>query len=534
MTNGLMMRSDGNIVLVDNINLLPDNLTQQLLDSVIEGQARVESNGISDSYQFKTLLIATMDPAEGGLNPHVLDRFDICIDLDNIENAEQRRSIVLNGIRYETNPLGFYRECLPAIEEWREKIECSKKIEVAVPDDIPPLVSDICNKMNVEGHRGDISTIRVASALSALDGRNCIGPDDLKKAVRMCLLHRRRDDPDDEPTPPSPQQEDPSEEPDENDQSESNQDENRNNRQELPDTSEDQDDENQNGSDSAASEKVFSIGEAFEVCDYIPPLSKTNILEKTGRRDQSISKDCSGRTIGHMIPKGKVHDIAIVASIRAAAPFQIQRNHEDLAVVISKEDLREKVRVKSKSTKILFIVDGSGSVGAHNRMVAVKGAILSMLNDAYKQRDEVGLVVFRGEKAEEILPITRSVYSAYKHLETLPTGGRTPLASGLELGYSILQQYDREGSEPVMVILTDGRGNVSSGNGSPQESLISVAEVLSETRIRKIVIDTEMGLVRFSRALNLSALIGADYMVLEELNSENLASAVHSAIRSNR
>ena len=157
---------------------------------------------------------------------------------------------------------------------------------------------------------------------------------------------------------------------------------------------------------------------------------------------------------------------------------------------------------------------------------------MSMLDDAYRRRDEVGLVVFRGDRAETVLPMTRSVLTAYKCLQDVPTGGHTPLIEGLKQGYSILSHEADMGYEPVMVILTDGRGNSNSEGRKPtKEEFDHMAETLRDSGIRMIVIDTEAGYVRFGKATELSNAIGAQYMRLEELNAEHLSESIRTAMK---
>jgi magnesium chelatase subunit D len=207
------------------------------------------------------------------------------------------------------------------------------------------------------------------------------------------------------------------------------------------------------------------------------------------------------------------------------------RPHGAAAVVLRREDLREKVRQKKQGNHILFLVDGSGSIGAQKRMVAVKGAILSMLKDAYQKRDEIGMAVFRADRAEEILPLTRSTFEACRVLAEIPTGGRTPLTHGLLKGYEILGSGDRNGPRPVMVILSDGRCNVPYTPGTrPAEEMLSTARSLSEKGIRFVVIDTECGRLRFGLALELCRALKGTYLRLEDLSAERLEGSVRMAL----
>ena len=209
----------------------------------------------------------------------------------------------------------------------------------------------------------------------------------------------------------------------------------------------------------------------------------------------------------------------------------VHRDRGDRAIAIDGDDLREKVRVRRKGAKMLFVVDGSGSMDAERRMVAVKGTILSILEEAYRRRDMVGLVVFKGDEAEEVLPMTRSVLTAYGILKELPIGGRTPLTSGLRLGHDILRRYCVKGEEPVMIVMTDGWGNVNvDPRIRPQEELAATCRVILESPIRPVVIDTEPRGSKFRKAPKLAEMLGAECLLLEEMSADSLSRTVESTL----
>ena len=187
-------------------------------------------------------------------------------------------------------------------------------------------------------------------------------------------------------------------------------------------------------------------------------------------------------------------DLAFDATLRAAAPYQKRRRRDGVAVVIELDDLREKVREKRVGNFLLFVVDASGSMGAQQRMVEAKGAILSLLLDAYQKRDRVGMVAFRREEAEVILPPTNSVERAQKLLEELPTGGRTPLSAGLMKSYEVARAhlYKDPDIRPLLIIISDGKANVSLGEERPLAEAIRAAEMIrDEERFKSLVVDVE-------------------------------------------
>ena len=198
-----------------------------------------------------------------------------------------------------------------------------------------------------------------------------------------------------------------------------------------------------------------------------------------------------GRYLRQRMPQeGK--DIAIDATIRAAAPYQKVRFGPNAIQVLS-EDIREKERVGKTSAVVLFVVDASGSMGAMQRMEGAKGAVLSMLMDSYQKRDKIGMIAFKGKEAELILPPCSSVDLAMRCLRELPTGGKTPLSAGLSRGLQLLQGELRKDEETktMMVLISDGRANVGMG-GMIRDELMEISEKSKQLGVHTIVIDTEV------------------------------------------
>ncbi len=547
VSESVLMRAHGNNLMVENLNLFPEYLTHRIMNISETKFNTVEREGISYAHDCDFLLIATMNPEEGGISEHLLDRFDLCVFTSNIDDEAQREEVILRYLQMRDDPAGFLEIYSCRDAEIAEKISKSRARTrfTRVPLGYCEAISEVCNQLKVAGHRGDLSVMNAACALAALDDRDVANMDDLKIAVAMCLEHRRndRDEPpenrDEEP------QEEPPEEPPEDDDRDNHPEDDKSPQDNQSDNEprEDESEEQPQDDDcdlppppppeSDQQEQIFSIGDVFKVIDYMPNKEQVSDRDKSGKHTSSLSKDGRGKCIGFRIPKGKINDIALCASIRAAAPYQVIRDHSEMAIVLKKEDLREKVRKVRKGNDILFLVDGSGSIGAQKRMVAVKGAILSMLKDAYQKRDEIGMAVFRGNRAEELLPLTKSVLKAYKTLADIPTGGRTPLTHGLLKGYDILKSSTSEGSRPTMVILSDGRCNVAYTKGKrPIDEMLETASSLSGTNIRFVVIDTEFGNLKFGLALELCRALNGTYLRLEDLNAEYIERSVKMAMRS--
>jgi len=177
---------------------------------------------------------------------------------------------------------------------------------------------------------------------------------------------------------------------------------------------------------------------------------------------------------------------------------------------------------------VLFVVDASGSMGAQQRMTAVKGAILSLLIDAYQKRDRVGLVVFRGNSAEVLLPPTSSVELARKYMQTLPVGGKTPLAQGLVKAIEVLEREKmiNRHTIPRLILISDGKANVGTGSGSPIDDAKEAAARIQDAGISSFVIDSESGYIAFGLARTLAEEMGAKYLKLEDLQADQIADIV--------
>ena len=194
-----------------------------------------------------------------------------------------------------------------------------------------------------------------------------------------------------------------------------------------------------------------------------------------------------------------------------------------LSIVVKPQDYRRKAREKRIGAYQLFVVDASGSMAAHHRMEATKGAILSLLRDSYVHRDSVGLIVFRKDSAEVLLPFTRSVERAERLLATLPTGGKTPLAQGLRVAYTMCDRLlHRHSAERIqMICITDGRAT-SGASEDPVGEAKQWARILGTLPVDCIVIDTETGFIKLGLAKELCKLMNGSYYAMDSITSDSI------------
>ncbi len=542
---GLLAEANRGFLYVDEVNLLDDHLVDLLLDAAAMGVNVVEREGISYSHPARFILVGTMNPEEGELRPQLLDRFGLCVEIAGLDDVEERIEVITRRAAYERDPVGF-------VAEWQEREEALAARIVAAGRRLPHVrvsradlhaVAELCLQMEVQGHRADITIVETAVTNAALEGREHLLPSDLQLAAELALPHRMKrlplegtgldreqvarileqstSSPSSGPTekndplisPPSP----PSPEP--------------------PQASEPPQTILRGGSSDElyrvglrSGEAVFRPGKIFR-----PRRLETRADRHPRRLPGRRSLTRTRRRQGHYItsrppdPCG-LTDPAFDATLRAAAPFQRRREHNDRAIVLRRWDLRQKVRMRRARNVILFVVDASWSMAAEARMEATKGAILSLLMDAYQRRDRVGLVVFQRETAYLLLPPTNSVELARRRLEHIPTGGKTPLSRGLLLGYRVLEQVQRQNPEalPLLILVTDGQGNVSMTDLPPMEEACRVAAQIGKRGIRTVVIDTEHEQFNRGLARRIAEAARGEYYPLAEIQAQSLVRTVRN------
>jgi magnesium chelatase subunit D len=510
---GILADAHRNILYVDEVNLLDDHIVDVLLDAAAMGVNIIEREGVSHSHPSSFILIGTMNPEEGELRPQLLDRFGLCAEIEGINDAEARVEIIKRRMDYEKDPEGFAKEWRNEDEELRERIVLAKGLlpAVKVEEDMLKLIAHICIDMAVDGHRADIAMMKTAATIAAFHERNEVTEEDVKEAAELVLPHRMRRKPFSEQKMEQEKLEQSIQKHKEQKQKHEHEHTQSQKTEEVPDSS---------------SETFFEAGEPFKVNQTVLKIDKKDSFARkgSGRRSKTITGE--GRHVKSIIPYGKVKDLAFGATFRAAAPYQLNRKGE-LAINIETGDLREKVRERKIGNTLLFVVDASGSMGAQSRMTAAKGAVLSLLVDAYQKRDRVGLVAFKGNKAEVLLPPTSSVELARKYLQSLPTGGKTPLSQGLLRGYEILSNEMQRDKNvlPLLILVSDGKANAGMG-GNPLEEAKQIASQIKKTGIRSLVIDAEQSFIGLGLARELSNELGAKYLKLEELRAEEIVGSI--------
>ena len=539
-SGGVLSRADGNILYVDEVNLLPDSIVSTLICTASSGENMVEREGVSHWHKCEFVLIGTMNPEEGKLRPQFLDRFGLYVDVVGEHDLSVRTDIIRKRMEYERDRYDFCKKWEKETLLLQNKILRAKKLLalIRVEDSIRTLAARYAQHAGCEGNRCELVLIQTAAAVAAWNGREHINTDDMKEAAVYVLPHRRKEKQlQEEPQREGNQQKD-SEKNKQNQQNPQDHTNQSNNTAPWSPQMEEQDGNDgeemdvppPQQSDGAAPEEQLVTGEDVQLIAAIPTIPRDRLFRQgSGRRSKTKSGSSKGRYAGFtQNPKPHQKDLALDATLRAAAPYQQFRDHSVCAVALNDSDLRYKVRENHVGATIVFVVDASGSMGANKRMKETKEAILSMLLDSYQKRDKIGLVAFRQDGAQTLLDITNSVDLAEKKLQALPTGGRTPLASGLYRAWQLLRARKLKDPDmlPMIVLVTDGRANRSMWTDDPIGDALKAAELIHQDGIHAVVIDTERDFISLHIAQQVAAVMKATYHKVDALKAHQLKSIV--------
>jgi magnesium chelatase subunit D len=493
---GLLAAAHGGVLYVDEVNLLPDHLVDVLLDVSASGVNRVEREGISHEHAARFVLIGSMNPEEGELRPQLLDRFGLAVEVTTSTDPVERAEAVRRRLDFDADPASVTGRHTPAEQELGTRLACTTAAHV--PDALMARIGALCATAGVDGLRADLVISRAAAALAGWDGHDEATAADVRRVAPMALAHRQRRTAFDQPR--------------------------ENGIDDALDTLDQPDDSDDHGASETDPKRVATPD--LPPQRVVPLRASRAASEATGRR--SPGDGSRGRLIGDRMPDGPVGAVAVAATARAVAE---RRARDPEGPAVCTEDLREARREQRTGNLLVLAVDASGSMGAPRRMEAAKGAALGLLVDAYQRRDRVALVAFRGDGAEVLLRATGSVEVARARLADLPTGGRTPLAAGIDSALAVATSPANQGSgqRPLLVLVSDGRATAAS-DGDPVAAARRAAATVRARRVDAVVVDAENGAGRLGLAVELAEEMGARYLRLAELSAGALEHALREVI----
>jgi magnesium chelatase subunit D len=531
--HGVLSKAHKGVLYVDSLSLLDSSAVSHIMDAMSRGVVLVEREGLSEVHPADFMLVGTYDPSDGEVRMGLLDRIGIIVPFTAQNDYRARKKIVsiVMGTRDSEDTEDELRMLRGLIEA--AKVQLS---HVSMTNDQIQGLIQTAISLGVEGNRVDIFAIRAAIASAALAQRTEVDDEDLKLAMKLVLVPRATRMPEREATdeemaqdePPPPEEE--SEAEDEN----------------APPDNPDADAEEEQEETPDMIEELMMDAIETELPDNILNISLASKKKaKSGSRGEALNNR-RGRFVRAQEGEMKSGKVALIPTLISAAPWQKSRKQDKKmdgrpagALIINKDDVKIKKFRDKSGTLFIFMVDASGSM-ALNRMRQAKGAVASLLQNAYVHRDQVALISFRGKQAQVLLPPSQSVDRAKRELDVLPTGGGTPLASALFTGWETAKQARTKGISQIMfVMITDGRGNIPlqaaydpNAEKAPKEQLEKEIEALALSiqadGIASIVVDTQMNYLSRGEAPKLAQKLGGRYFYLPNAKAEQIVEAALS------
>lgn len=535
---GLLARANRGFLYIDEVNLLEDHLVDLLLDVAATGHHRVEREGVSAEHPARFVLVGSGNPEEGELRPQLLDRFGLCVEVETEKDLDSRVLIVERREAFDRDPAAFNISIQSEQTRLRRRVARAAALYAAVevPRAVLRQAAELCLRLGVDGHRGEITLTRAARAFAALEGRRAVTAADLRRVAPMSLRHRLRRDPL-EQGGGSARVERAAEDVLGRDEAESEADTSGEGTRHSPASLKVRDE----SSDEAGHDEKVIVPPPADVGLRPDALAQneegrvraSNETSAPARRragSGGSTFSARGRYAGATPSKSEGARVALDATLRAAAVARPQR---DARFRVAPEALRYKRHRSRSGTLYIFLVDTSGSM-ALNRIEQAKGALAQLLRRSYINRDRVALVVFRGSGAELLLPPSSSVSRARALLDALPVGGATPLASGLVRALEVARRAEQSGARRVrLVVFTDGRANVpltdegvgdrASRRERMRREIASLGASLARACDASVVVDTQGRFTDGGEGRALSEALGGGYVRLPQLLSETVS-----------
>jgi magnesium chelatase subunit D len=535
LQHGVLAEADGGVAVLAMAERVTAHTAARVCAVLDKGEVSVQRDGLALTQAARIGVVALdegLDDAHGEMQermaPALQERLALLINIDTASRSMPDAAIYPRNKHYTYNSISV------------EEVVVARSIlaTVIVDDEIVESLCAAALALGVGSLRAAVFALNAARAAAALRGDTQANEQDAALAAKLVLGHRATQ---------LPQAAD------------------EDNDQDNDEAKDDGDDADKNNEDDQAQEQPPMpsdqdlkdiVLEAAKAAIPAGLLAQLQALAASNARAQSAASGRAGalrnsklrgRPIGARRGELKAGArLNVIETLRAAAPWQKIRqaeidrvsaqknqtkNTQSRRIHIRREDFHI-TRLKQRSeTTTVFVVDASGSA-ALQRLGEAKGAVELLLADCYIRRDRVALLAFRGVKAELLLPPTRSLVRAKRSLAALPGGGGTPLASAIDSARDLSESLQRQGVTPVLVFLTDGKGNIAR-DGTPGRALatqqaLAAAQMLRGTAAQSLLLDTSRE--PQAQAQQLAAAMGAQYLPLPYADSKVMSRAVRAAL----
>ncbi|MBC7096009.1 VWA domain-containing protein [Thermococcus sp.] len=479
---GILAEANRNVLYIDEVNLLDDYIADSLLDAAAMGWNTIEREGISFRHPARFILVGSMNPEEGELRPQILDRFGLCVEVSAPMNPEERIEIVKRVEEFHEDPISFYKKFESEEKKLTEKIAKARELlpKVEISDDLLKLLAETVVNLGIKTNRAEITTIKTAKAIAALNGRRKVSLEDLERAMELALPHRLRDKPFQKPPQIKP--------PKLNDDKKHNHDHTHRHEHKKEEKSERKNQE-------PRSQGIGNLEQNFRSSEVKIPKIESDSFdggEFTGYRS---SRDVSvtvinfpkGVPVSYLPPvNGTIKDVDFYNSLVWAV-----LNGKKPPIKLDLNDIRVRVRKAKAPTLWVLVLDSSGSMAVQKRISIAKGIAEKLVENGYIKKSKMALIIAKGNQAEIFVPPTKNYWEVLEKIESVPTGGRTPLSSAL---YNLLLLANRERIKDRSVkvrafLITDGKANVPLFGKRIKEEITELAKALKR-KIELNIYDT--------------------------------------------
>ena len=479
---GILAEANRGVLYIDEVNLLDDYIADSLLDSAAMGWNVIEREGISFRHPSRFILVGSMNPEEGDLRPQILDRFGLCVEVSAPMSPEERIEVVKRIEEFHEDPIGFYKKFEGKERELTERVVKARRIlpKVEVNDDLLKLLAETVINLGIKTSRAEITTIKTAKSIAALNGRRKVSLEDLERAMELSLPHRLKEKPFQKP----PKMEPPK-------LKDHKKNDHKAGYEHKP--------KNEIEDQKLQIQGIGNLEQNFRPSETEIPKVESKNFDESNFIGYRSSRDISIKVVN--FPRGlpisylplkneEIRDIDLYNSLIWAV-----LNGKKPPLKLDLNDVRIKVRKAKVPTLWVIILDSSGSMTIQKRISIAKGIGEKLVKDSYVKKSKMALIVAKGMEAQVFVPPTKSYLEVLKKIENIPAGGRTPLSSAL---YNLLLLASREKMKNKSIkvrafLITDGKANIPLFGKRIRDEMINLAKAIKRNGIELNIYDTNYG-----------------------------------------